>query len=222
MRWERSARGRLWRAVWFAPLAVALFLGGGVSGAAASAAASNVRAVQEALAARGYDAGAVDGIWGPQTEQAIRAFEGDRGWRQTGALTDRLLRALQPPRDLAPIVLRPPPSVVAERQSETNPPPAGTVVNRNWLIRDVRADGLPVGKPFSLFLEADGKVAGPRFASRMRWDQAAGRLTIRYDSAIGTSVERSGRFVDADRIAGEAHGPDGAVWQWTAEARAAE
>ncbi len=203
-------------------LATALALALTLASGAQAAMAADVRAVQAALSARGYDAGIADGVYGPQTAQAIRAFEADRGWPETGTLTDRLLRSLQPPRDLAPIVLRPPPSVLAKQQTAAGEPPPATFVNRNWLVRDARADGVPMGAPFGLFLEADGKVAGPRFASRMRWHQTADQLTIRYDSSIGASLERMGRLVDADRIAGQAHGPDGAVWQWTAEARAVE
>lgn len=202
--------------VWLAAISIALAL----AGAAGSARAADLQAVQQELLARGYNAGVTDGIYGPQTARAIRAFEAGRGWPETGAVSDRLLRALQQPRDLPPIVLRPPPSVAARQAMLAEPQPV--FVDRNWLIRDARGDGVSIGPAFAVFLEANGKVAGPRHAARMRWQAEEGALVIRYESAIGAVVERIGRPLDANRIAGEARGPDGAAWLWTAEAKPRE
>ena len=199
----------------------ALVLGVCLCALAAPAGAMSVREVQQALTTRGYPVGAADGLMGPRTARAIRAFEADQGWEPSGVMSGRLERALQPPRDLPLIVLRPPPSVQARQPATLQPaesePPA--FANRNWTVRDEREDGTARGPVFALFLEADGKVAGPRFARHMRWRQQADRVVIRYESPIGATVERTGRALDADRIVGEAHGPDGAFWRWTAEAR---
>lgn len=190
----------------------------GLAAIANRAGAADLQALQQALAVRGYDAGVADGVYGPQTAAAIRAFEADMGWQSTGRVSPRLVRALQPPRKLPPIQLRPPPAVTARQAA--GPEPA--YVNRNWLIRDLPEEGAPAGPVFSLYLEADGKVAGPRFAERMRWQAEDGVLRIRYESAVGGVIERTGRPLDADRITGEAHGPDGAAWLWTAEAKPRE
>jgi hypothetical protein len=50
--------------------------------------------VQAALGRRGYNVGVVDGDLGPQTQDAIAAFQSDRGLRVTGRIDQPLLRAL--------------------------------------------------------------------------------------------------------------------------------
>ncbi len=61
---------------------------------------SYVRAVQEGLAALGYDPGPVDGIVGPLTRAAIRAFQTDRSQAATGAIAEALLAAINRARGL--------------------------------------------------------------------------------------------------------------------------
>jgi hypothetical protein len=53
-----------------------------------------VRDVQRALNERGYNAGAVDGQWGPATEDAVRRFQQASGLPQTGKLERSTLAAL--------------------------------------------------------------------------------------------------------------------------------
>jgi murein L,D-transpeptidase YcbB/YkuD len=53
-----------------------------------------VRDVQQALNERGYNAGAVDGQWGPATEEAVRRFQQASGLPQTGELERSTLAAL--------------------------------------------------------------------------------------------------------------------------------
>lgn len=50
--------------------------------------------VQQALDEAGYNAGAADGEIGPQTRNAIAAFQRDNGLPQTGLISQQLLRAL--------------------------------------------------------------------------------------------------------------------------------
>lgn len=50
-----------------------------------------VRGIQRELRSHGYDAGSVDGIAGPQTHAAIRAYQRDAGLDVDGAATRRLL-----------------------------------------------------------------------------------------------------------------------------------
>ena len=53
-----------------------------------------VRSAQTALNDQGYSAGAVDGQWGPNTQNAVRRFQGDKGLTQSGTLDDATLNAL--------------------------------------------------------------------------------------------------------------------------------
>jgi hypothetical protein len=55
---------------------------------------TGTRAVQERLAALGYKPGKADGMMGPRTRAAIRAFERDHGMPQTGKITPELASAL--------------------------------------------------------------------------------------------------------------------------------
>ncbi|MGE0487186.1 MAG: peptidoglycan-binding protein [Gammaproteobacteria bacterium] len=50
--------------------------------------------VQGRLAARGYDPGPVDGVVGPKTRQAIRAYQADRGLPVDGQLSPTLVSSL--------------------------------------------------------------------------------------------------------------------------------
>jgi len=55
--------------------------------------------VQEALARRGYYAGEVDGVIGPETRSAIQEFQRDNGLSVTGRITPQLLQALRNGKD---------------------------------------------------------------------------------------------------------------------------
>jgi murein L,D-transpeptidase YcbB/YkuD len=65
--------------------------------APAEAGSADVQAAQQALNDRGYDVGAVDGIFGPQTESAVRSFQQAQGLPQTGTLDSATLAALGVP-----------------------------------------------------------------------------------------------------------------------------
>jgi peptidoglycan hydrolase-like protein with peptidoglycan-binding domain len=51
--------------------------------------------VQTALARRGYYAGQVDGVIGPETRNAIREFQRDNGLQVTGDINSQLVQALK-------------------------------------------------------------------------------------------------------------------------------
>jgi phage tail tape-measure protein len=53
---------------------------------ATAASDSSVRAAQESLAAKGYYTGRVDGMWGPDTERAVRDYQRAQGISETGRL----------------------------------------------------------------------------------------------------------------------------------------
>lgn len=52
-----------------------------------------VEMVQEQLRAQGYEL-AVDGVWGPETSQAVQQFQREQGLRATGRLSFRTLANL--------------------------------------------------------------------------------------------------------------------------------
>ena len=54
-----------------------------------------VREVQQALNRLGYSAGPEDGVMGPRTRNAVRAFQRDAGLRETGAIDEQLLAQLK-------------------------------------------------------------------------------------------------------------------------------
>jgi localization factor PodJL len=53
-----------------------------------------VKGVQQVLARLGYDVGTPDGLAGPKTAEAIRAFERGTGMNETGTINPRLLAVL--------------------------------------------------------------------------------------------------------------------------------
>ena len=55
----------------------------------------NVKLLQERLKAEGVYAGSVDGIMGPQTEAALRAYQEKEGLPVSGAADEETLKQLQ-------------------------------------------------------------------------------------------------------------------------------
>jgi hypothetical protein len=55
---------------------------------------STVRNVQQALNAKGFNAGPADGQWGPSTEIALKQFQTAQGLPSTGVLDTRTMNAL--------------------------------------------------------------------------------------------------------------------------------
>src|SRR5690606_25117263 len=56
---------------------------------------AQVKSVQAALNARGFDAGPADGALGPRTRAAIRAYQIETGLPTSGAIDDALLASLE-------------------------------------------------------------------------------------------------------------------------------
>ena len=54
-----------------------------------------ILAVQRVLSEIGYTPGPLDGVFGRETQDAIQAFEVDRGMEPTGAISDRLIQELE-------------------------------------------------------------------------------------------------------------------------------
>jgi peptidoglycan hydrolase-like protein with peptidoglycan-binding domain len=54
----------------------------------------NIKQVQEALKNKGHDPGPADGVMGPKTQQALRAFQKESGMQATGRLDDKTASAL--------------------------------------------------------------------------------------------------------------------------------
>ena len=81
-------------ATWSAQTADPVANGDISSKAWAASSAPRVTAVQTALNALGYDAGAADGVLGPATREAIRSFQAANGMTETGTIDAPLVRAL--------------------------------------------------------------------------------------------------------------------------------
>src|SRR5690349_15132739 len=64
------------------------------SASAAPATSSTVRMAQQALNDRGYNAGSADGVWGPDTANAVRRFQQAQGLPDSGTLDSQTLSAL--------------------------------------------------------------------------------------------------------------------------------
>ena len=56
--------------------------------------AEGIRTVQQALQKKGIDPGPIDGIMGPQTEQAVRKFQDAYGINASGRIDNQTLYAL--------------------------------------------------------------------------------------------------------------------------------
>lgn len=63
-------------------------------GAPGALSASVVRKIQRRLNQEGYNSGPVDGIVGPQTRQALRAYQDDNGIQANGQIDERTLAGL--------------------------------------------------------------------------------------------------------------------------------
>ena len=78
------------------------------------------RRVQTALAGRGTDPGPADGVFGPRTRAAVRAWQSSRGYAATGELTEAQVRELlgaQQPRTVEKV--EPQQARAAEVETET-------------------------------------------------------------------------------------------------------
>jgi localization factor PodJL len=53
-----------------------------------------VQNIQRILNKNGYQAGAIDGVMGGKTKEAIAAFQADNGLPATGDIDDKLVEAL--------------------------------------------------------------------------------------------------------------------------------
>lgn len=60
----------------------------------AGAGNEDVKKVQQALKDKGQDPGAIDGILGPKTKEALRAFQQEQGFNATGTLDNQTKEAL--------------------------------------------------------------------------------------------------------------------------------
>ncbi len=61
---------------------------------AADLSAGQIREIQRSLRDAGHNVGGVDGKWGPNTRQALKDFQDDKGMTATGRLSRRVIGAL--------------------------------------------------------------------------------------------------------------------------------
>lgn len=67
---------------------------GSATGQAGQWGAEDVKHAQEALKSAGHDPGPIDGKIGPQTRQALKAFQGSNGLKETGTLDAQTAKKL--------------------------------------------------------------------------------------------------------------------------------
>ena len=65
---------------------------------AGGASAEQVKSVQKALQAKGMDPGPIDGVMGPKTTAALKAFQKDQKLTESGTLDDQTREKLGVPR----------------------------------------------------------------------------------------------------------------------------
>jgi localization factor PodJL len=62
---------------------------------AQAASAEIVRMTQKLLSELGYSPGPADGHWGPNSQNALKAFQRSAGLPETGLITPQVVRAMQ-------------------------------------------------------------------------------------------------------------------------------
>lgn len=180
---------------------------------------AQVRDVQVRLSELHFDPGPPDGILGPQTIAAIRAYQWSIDVEPDGRLTkdlhDRLMgRHDETPQPSAmpgppePAQQMKPIDPGAKRNLGGCPPPSGNI----WEFEDSH------GSRFKLTLRDDGSVEGPPHPRHWRWQPTDVGIAIYYDNGMGSTVTRYGLLEGDDRImVGEAVDSRGRSWAWTAE-----
>ncbi|HEY3303159.1 MAG TPA: peptidoglycan-binding domain-containing protein [Candidatus Binatia bacterium] len=66
----------------------------GMSRSGATAGNEEIKKVQQALKDKGQDPGAIDGVMGPKTKDALKAFQEKQGLKATGTLDEQTKKAL--------------------------------------------------------------------------------------------------------------------------------
>jgi hypothetical protein len=66
----------------------------GMSRSGATAGNEEIKKVQQALKDKGQDPGAIDGVMGPKTKEALKAFQEKQGLKATGSLDEQTKKAL--------------------------------------------------------------------------------------------------------------------------------
>lgn len=101
-----------------------------------------IMSIQRGLSRQGYDVGAADGVPGPKTRGAIRAYQKDRGLKVTGApttaLRDRLLADLEPQQPDDERV-----ETGSRQAAPANDAPAVPLTTRSGTAEEIAAGSLP-------------------------------------------------------------------------------
>ena len=85
------------------------------------------RQIQQRLAARGFDPGGADGLFGPRTRAAIRRWQSSRGARSTGYLDGASAEALRTASEVAAVA----PSAPTAASATQAPPPSASAAQEN-------------------------------------------------------------------------------------------
>lgn len=130
-------------------LAACLVLGLGSSAVAAEDAATRLRAIQGGLAVLGYQPG--DDGYGPETQQAIEAYQRDNGLPIDGIASDALLQHMRSAHGIAPAPepeagVSPDTAVLQELRGPGGVQARGRATDRSRaMVRDIQASLLALG-----------------------------------------------------------------------------
>jgi peptidoglycan hydrolase-like protein with peptidoglycan-binding domain len=138
-----------------------------------------VRDVQSALKDRGLYLGPVDGILGPATADAVRGFEKQAGFTQTGEPTDRLLANLRERSGPIP----PKPLTAAAQTSAPTPVPTPA----------------PHGAPLAAKADTLAQGGDERLQRAQRALMAAGYGPVRTDGKLDERTQDAIRRLELDR-----------------------
>ncbi|MGV2103975.1 peptidoglycan-binding domain-containing protein [Rhizobium sp. 21-4511-3d] len=169
--------------------AVATALVGLCFGVPARAEIKPVPQVQQTLSGEGFDAGTPDGIWGPKSVAALKAYQRSKGLNPSGVVDQASLRSLFPdvvsptPDTATPDTAATPPAIVPSGTASPSPDVAAAPVQpamNSWTNDTGRSepekDGSSVAKVFGLIIAV---VAIMAFKARPRRKVATGRTRSR-------------------------------------------
>ena len=145
----------------------------------------DVSRIQKFLADRGYDVGAVDGIFGRRTEEAVRQFQMESGLNQDGRVGPDTIAAAKRVSDSPPIpVARPDPMgqpVETPSGNVPNPPQSDMMMGGDRMLSpygsddgasdmlDTRPDEMNGMNPKDLLQAAPEFIPPPRELSNEEW-----------------------------------------------------
>jgi peptidoglycan hydrolase-like protein with peptidoglycan-binding domain len=138
-----------------------------------------IQQVQEALKARGYEAGPADGVMGPSTRNAIRTYQSDAGMPVTGQISPELLTSLDVGGEVAAEAGATGEEAAKTEEGEASQPSfEASQPSFEVRVSDDFADGNYTANPSWTVLAGDFIVQSGRLTSTVRADAVGGPQEI--------------------------------------------